>query len=425
MGEAAAADATGYKALVCVFLHGGNDNANTLVPYHDAGHAAYRGMRPTMAHSRDALAATLLQPRVALAGGAQYALAPRLAPLLPLFDQGHLAVQLNVGTLVRPTTKAQYLARSVSLPPKLFSHNDQQSIWQSSASEGARVGWGGRMGDLFAAANGNATFTCINVSGNAVFLSGDVAVQYQVSPTGPVPLNAVRSPLYGSSACSAALRTLATAPRGHVLEQAHARVMARALEAGDALNTALAARPTLATAFPTGNGLADQLKLVARMIATASSVGARRQVFFVGIGGFDTHLGLAGVHPGLLGQVADALAAFHAATVELGVAQQVTAFTASEFGRTFTGTDGSDHGWGAEHFVVGGAVHGGLFYGQAPVVANNGPDDVGQGRMLPTTSVDQFGATLGRWFGVGERELLDVFPALANWDESQRDLGFL
>ena len=177
LGEAAAATATDYKALVCIFLYGGNDHANTVVPYDSASHGAYAGMRPALAYARSALAPTVLVPAVALPDGLQYALATELAPLLPLFNSRQLAVMLNVGTLVQPTTKAQYLARSVPLPPKLFSHNDQQSVWQSSAPEGATSGWGGRMGDLFAAGNGNATFTCVNVSGNAVFVSGRSAVQ--------------------------------------------------------------------------------------------------------------------------------------------------------------------------------------------------------------------------------------------------------
>ena len=427
MGEAAAATASDYKALVCVFLYGGNDYGNTLIPYDDARYALYQGMRPTLAYARSALAPTLLAPTTALPGGLQYALAPELAPLLPLFNAGHLSVMLNVGTLVQPTSKAQYTAKSVPLPPKLFSHNDQQSVWQSSAPEGATSGWGGRIGDLFAAGNGNATFTCVNVSNNAVFLSGRTAVQYQVSTNGPVALNAInpKAPLFGSAACAAALRTLVTAPSAHLFENEYARVMSRSLVAGDALTAALAAGPPIATAFPAGNGLADQLKLVARMISTASQVGAKRQVFFVSLGGFDNHDGLATVHPGLLTGVAGAMSAFYNATVELGVANQVTAFTASDFGRTLTANDGSDHGWGSMHFMLGGAVNGGQYYGTAPVVANNGPDDVGQGRLLPTTSVDQYAATLGKWFGISDADLLTVLPNLANWNASQRTLGFV
>jgi uncharacterized protein (DUF1501 family) len=425
MSEAAAATATDYKALVCVFLYGGNDYGNTLIPYDNTRYALYQGMRPTLAYSQSALTPTLLTPNVALSNGAQYALAPELAPLLPLFTGNKLAVMLNVGTLVQPTTKAQYTAKTVPLPPKLFSHNDQQSVWQSSAPEGATSGWGGRMGDLFQSGNGNATFTCVNVSSNAVFLSGHSAVQYQVSPSGPVALNGVKSPLFGSPNCSSTLHSLVTAPSAHLFENEYTRVMSRSLVAGEALTAALAGGAAINTAFPTGNSLADQLKLVARMISTSNEVGAMRQVFFVSLGGFDNHDGLASIHPGLLTNVADAMTAFYNATVELGVANQVTTFTASDFGRTLTGSNGSDHGWGSMHFMFGGAVNGGRYYGAVPVVANGGPDDVGQGRLLPSTSVDQYAATLGKWFGISDSDLLTVLPNLVHWNASDRNLGFV
>ena len=427
MSEAAAATATDYKALVCVFLYGGNDYGNTLVPYDTARYAAYQGMRPTLAYTQAQLAGTVLNPNVALAGGLQYALAPELLPLKAIFDSGKLGVMLNVGTLVQPTTKAQYTAGNVPLPPRLFSHNDQQSVWQASSPEGATSGWGGRMGDLFESGNGNAVFTCVNVSGNAVYLSGRTATQYQVSTTGPVALNGVAKPLFGSTACSTALQNLVTASSTNLFENEYSRISARSLSAGGTLSAALAAGPTITTPFPAAgtNPLADQLKLVARMISTADTVGAKRQVFFVSMGGFDNHDGLATIHPGLLTSVAQALGAFYAATQELGVDKQVTTFTASDFGRTLTANDGSDHGWGSMHFMLGGAVNGGRYYGTPPVVANDGPDDVGQGRLLPSTSVDQYAATMGKWLGISDTDLLAVLPNLANWDASQRNLGFV
>ncbi|MDQ2929107.1 MAG: DUF1501 domain-containing protein [Pseudomonadota bacterium] len=421
MGEAAAAGATDYKALVCVFLYGGNDYGNTLIPVDATSYAAYQGMRPTLAYAASDLVATTLAPSVALAGGRQYALAPELAPLLPLFAGGKMGVMLNVGTLVQPTSKDQYTNNSVPLPPKLFSHNDQQSFWQSQSPEGASSGWGGRMGDLFVAGNGNATFTCVNVSGNAVFLSGHTAVQYQVSTSGPVAYNSV----VGSAACSSALQSLVTAPRTHLFESEYTRVASRSISAGGVLTMALASAPTIATPFPAGNSLADQLKFVARMISTAATTNTKRQVFFVSLGGFDNHDGLATLHPPLLTNVAGALSAFYQATIELGVANQVTTFTASDFGRTLTADDGSDHGWGSMHFMLGGAVNGGRFYGAPQVVANGGPDDVGQGRLLPSTSVDQYAATLGAWLGIGASDLLTVLPYLGNYNASQRNLGFV
>ena len=423
MGEAAAATASDYKALVCVFLYGGNDYANTLIPYDQSSYNAHYALRSNLAIDRTALAATVLNPTMPLADGRQYALAPGLGPLASMFDAGKMAVLLNIGTLVQPTTKLQYNNRSAPLPPKLFSHNDQQSYWQSASPEGASSGWGGRMGDLFASGNGNASFTSISVAGNAVFLSGKSAVQYQVTTSGSVPVSGIKSPLFGSVACSAVLQSLMTSPRAHVFDNEYARVGKRSIDANDQLTSALSGT-TLTTAFPTGNGLADQLKMVARLIAARGALGAKRQVFFVSIGGFDTHDSLLKVHPVLMSTIGDAVSAFYQATVDLGVANQVTTFTASDFGRTLSSnSDGSDHGWGSMHFVMGGGVKGKSFVGAAPVIANGGPDDVGQGRLLPGLAVDQLGGTLATWFGVSATDQAAILPSLPNY--SVKDLGFL
>ncbi len=422
MAESAAQTATDYKALVCLFLYGGNDYANTVVTYDAASHANYSTIRGSLATSRSALAATALTPNVALPTGRQMALAPELAPIKPLFDSGRLAVLLNIGTLIQPTTQAQYNAKSVLLPPKLFSHNDQQSVWQSSLPEGSVSGWGGRVGDLLMAANGKSTFTCVNASGNAVFMSGREAVQYQVATSGSVALRGIQAPLFGSQACSDALRALTTAGRSHLMQAEHTRVMARAIDANTSLSAALASTSQLATVFDTANPLAAQLQIVARMIAARNVLGAKRQVFFVSIGGFDLHDFLVAQHPGLLANVGGAMKTFYDATVELGVANQVTTFTGSDFGRTLSSNgDGSDHGWGSHHFVMGGAVKGQRFYGQLPAMAVSGPDDVGQGRLLPTTSVDQLAATMAKWMGVSDSNLALVAPNIGNY--SQRDLG--
>lgn len=416
MGEAAAASTVNdYKALVCVFMYGANDHNNTVVPYDTVNHAAYTSIRASLATGRDQLLG--LTPRVALPSGAEMGLAPQLAGLKSLFDAGTMGIVLNVGPLVVPTTLAQYNARSVPLPPKLFSHNDQQSIWQSSLAEGATSGWGGRLGDLFLSNNTTSTFTCMNVSGNAVFMAGQQAVQYQVSSTGAVKLRASTGSSFGSSAVSQALQLLTQASSKHWLEDEHTRIMKRAVQAEGQLSSALATTPSLATPFNSANPLATQLQMVARTIAARDVLGAKRQVFFVSMGGFDLHDNLLAQHPGLLTNVSEAISSFQAAMVELGVSQQVTTFTASDFGRTLTSNgDGSDHGWGSHHFVVGGPVSGQRFYGTLPVLAVNGPDDVGQGRLLPTTSVDQFGAALATWFGVSAADLPTVFPNVGNFD---------
>ncbi len=428
MGEAAAAGNPGdYKALVCVFLYGGNDHGNTLVPVDATNHATYAAVRTGIATPRADLLATALTPAVALQGGGsgslQYALAPQLTPLKGLWDAGKLAVQLNVGPLVQPTTLAQYKAQSVPLPPKLFSHNDQQSVWQSDLPEGATSGWGGRMGDLILSGNGGSVFTCVSVTGNAVYLAGQTAVQYQVSSSGAVAINGIKRSLYGSATAQAALRTLVTASSAHLLQDEYARISRRSIDAEGQVTAALAKVPALATPFNSANGLALQLQMVARMIAARADFGCSRQVFMVSLGGFDLHDFLPDRHPGLLASVGEALGSFYQATVELGVADRVTAFTASDFGRTYASNgDGSDHGWGSHHFVVGGAVKGQRFFGTAPQVALNGPEDVGQGRLLPSTAVDQYGATLARWLGVAESDLPAVVPNIGNF--GVRDLGY-
>lgn len=424
MGDAAAQSASDYKALVCVFLQGGNDHWNTVVPYDTTHHTLYQGLRSNIAFTREALAGSALAPLGGSPDGRAFALAPNLGTgLLPLFQQGRMAVLHNVGTLVQPTTRAQYLARSVPLPPKLFSHNDQQSYWQASSAEGATTGWGGRMGDLFLSGNSTSAFTCINVTGNAVYLSGNTAIPYQVTTSGAVPVNGIKSSLFGSTAASQVLRQFMTQGSSHWMANEHARVAQRSIEAGERITTALAGNPAPIT-FPTGNRLADQLAMVARLISARSTLGTKRQVFFVSLGGFDTHDNQLTAHASLMTNLGNALAAFYRATETMGVASQVTTFTATDFGRTLlSNNDGTDHGWGSSQFVIGGAVKGGGFVGAAPLPANNGPDDVGQGRLLPALSVEQYAATLGRWFGISNTDLPLVLPRLGNFGTS--DLGFM
>jgi len=459
LGEAAAFNSPGdYKALVCVFLYGANDYANTVVTYDNASYAQYLAIRGAYSASgglalpQADLAATLLSPTVvpvdALGVSRQFAFNPAMTRLASLFNAGKVAVQLNVGPLLAPLTRDQYNSTDLQAyprPPQLFSHNDQQSIWQSSSPEGARVGWGGNIGDLALAANTRSSFTCINATGNAVFLSGDQALPYQVTTGGAVRINAayvsasnVPNSTYGSTAVTQALRGLIQQTRTHTLENEYNRVVARSIAAEGGITAALASTTATTFAFPSGNSLADQLKMVARLISARASLGVQRQVFMVSLGGFDLHDFLARDHggfrdasnaisPGLLGKVSDALAAFYDATVTLGIADKVTTFTASDFGRTLASNgDGSDHGWGSHHLVMGGAVRGKQFYGVAPPVSVSDtkvgtayrPENqwhVGQGRLLPTTSVDQFGATLARWFGVAESEMASVFPHIGRF----------
>lgn len=448
IGEAAAFDASDYKALVCVFLYGGNDYANTVVAYDDGSYNKYNTIRGGgagqaaggIALAKASLAATVLNPAVALADGRQYALHPAMTGMAILFNSGKAAVQLNVGPLVVPVTKAQYNSpdrKTYPLPSKLFSHNDQSSIWQSSTPEGSTIGWGGNIGDLALSSNTNSLFTCISITGNAVFLSGDLALQYQVSTGGAVAIKGVKDNVYGSSAAKSAMTTLLTQGRADVFENEYNKVTARSISAETRITAGLAG-VTLATEFPTGNSLADQLKMVARLIGARDSLGAKRQVFLVSIGGFDTHDRLIEDHPALLGKVSSAMTAFYNATVEFGVSSKVTAFTASDFGRSLTSNgDGTDHGWGGHHFIVGGAVKGKALYGTPPPISvgsSSAPEDqwhVGQGRLLPTTSVDQYAATLAQWFGVADSELAGILPNLGNFGvaagraDYPRNMGFM
>ncbi len=412
VGEAAAVTASDYKALVCIFLFGGCDHANTLTPYDQPTYDLYARARPGLAYARDALLPTVLNPDVALPDGRQYALAPALSPLSGVFDAGDLAVMLNTGTLIEPTTKAQYQTQSVRLPPKLFSHNDQQSFWQSSSPEGATSGWGGRIGDLFQSGNGSASLTCINLSGNAVLLSGRSTVQYSVSSSGPILLNGGGQTLYGSAATANALKLIMSGAHANLFENEHARVAKRSIDLATSLDSALAAAAPIATPFP-NNSLATQLRMIARLIAVSGdpSVAARRQVFFASLGGFDLHDTLATRQPVLLDQVATTMRAFYDATIELGISDKVTAFTASDFGRTLVpNNDGSDHAWGSSHWVMGSAVRGKAFYGKAPSFAIGSADDVGQGRFVPGISVDQYASTLASWFGVSNGDMATWRP---------------
>jgi uncharacterized protein (DUF1501 family) len=440
LGEAAAFQATDYKALVCVFLVGGNDSANTVVPYDTATYDQYhriRGGGPGrtaggIALARADLEATVLTPAAARTDSLQFALHPQMSRLARLFSERKASVVFNVGPLVEPTTLAQYRQQSVRLPPKLFSHNDQQAYWAAESPEGAQSGWGGRIGDLALSSNQKAQFTCISTDGNAIFLAGRNAAQYQISPGGAVALLAYKFGTFFSVRVRDEIRSLLQQSRGDPFEADYVAVIDRSIDYEKQIEQALA-DSDVRTNFP-GNSLGAQLRMVARLIRARAGLGASRQVFFVQLGGFDLHSNMMSRQPGQLREVSESMGAFHDAMVEIGTSDKVTAFTASDFGRTlsFNG-DGSDHGWGGHHIVVGGAVEGGRFFGTPPPFSTResaAPEDqwhVGQGRWLPSTSLAQFGATLARWFGVSDTEALALLPNLANFGGAAypRDLGFL
>ncbi len=424
ISAAAAATATDYKALVCVFLYGGNDNYNTIVPYDSTDYGTYARFRGGLATGRDALGNTVLNTLQGLPDGRQFALAPQLKGMKRLFDQQRMAVLLNVGPLMQPTTAAQAIARTVPLPPQLYSHNDQQSVWQALAAEGSSSGWGGRIGERFRASNTQEIFTNVSVGGNAVMVSGDQVAEYQMTATGSVAYKALQGTTYGSGAVSDALRRLVTAPSTDLMKQALANTAQRAISANAVLSGALQQSPNLQSVLAAQDKLTAQLLMVARMIAARDQIGVKRQVFFVGINDFDNHANLGQYHPTLLSMVDDALTSFYDATESLGVANLVTTFTASEFGRTLTNNGtGTDHGWGSHHMIMGGAVKGQRIYGTAPQLGDRGPDDAGQGRLVPTTSIEQLAATLAAWFGLTATEITEVLPRVTNYDQPL--LGFV
>ncbi|GMV02755.1 MAG: DUF1501 domain-containing protein [Burkholderiaceae bacterium] len=436
IGAAAAQTADDYRALVCVFFFGGNDHHNTVIATDTASWSEYLRLRatppdPIALAAPGAAGGVLPVEPVSLQSGRSFALHPNLGSLKALFDAGRVAIVANVGPLITPLSKAQYNSNSVLRPPKLFSHNDQQSTWQAYAPEGARYGWGGRMGDLLASRNAASTFTCLSLSGNAVWLAGQTTLQYQVGPNGAIPIAGLSGSQFGSPVAASVLRSIVTADRPHLLEREINRVSARSIDAQAALNAAMLADSAVAPVplvpgTTQRNALAAQLQTVARVIGGRGALGARRQVFFVGLGGFDTHDRQRVNHGNLMAQVGQALEYFDAllASAAVNALNEVTLFTASDFGRTLTSNgDGTDHGWGAHHFVSGGAVRGKDIYGRFPVVGVNTDDDVGQGRLLPAISVDQYAGTLARWFGLTGAQVDEVFPNLRNFPVT--DLGFM
>jgi uncharacterized protein (DUF1501 family) len=430
MAAAQAQPAPGYRALVCVFLNGGNDQGNMVLATDPGSWAEYRKARIT-APSPIAL------PEVGMAGGVlpivpntaqpgrAFAVHPSMAGLVSQFDAGRVAVIPNVGTLVEPITKAEWDARNRRTPPQLFSHNDQASIWQAMRPEGARIGWGGRMGDLLASMNTYTNFTAISAAGNAVFLSGETVLQYQASSAGAVSIGGLTGSLFGSTSATNPLRSIVTGDRGNLFENEHAKVVKRAIDAQVALTTNMVPTASLPTP-PANNSLANQLLTVARIIGARTALGIQRQVFYVSLGGFDTHDNQTGNHAVLMQRLSEAIVYFNAlmADPDVNAVNETTLFTASEFGRTLTSNgDGTDHGWGAHHFVAGGAVRGKEMYGAFPTIGVNTVDDVGQGRLLPKLSVDQYAGTLAKWFGLSDTQIATIFPNIVNF--ASRDLGFM
>jgi uncharacterized protein (DUF1501 family) len=438
---AQSASTTDYKALVCVFLQGGNDGHGTVIATDPDSFAAFTQARsgaPGLAYPlANLLPITLKTPQ----SGRTFALNPSLTGLQNLFNAGRAAIMANTGTLIAPVTKTQVSAGSVPLPDSLFSHFDQTAAWQAIASNtgsSEHVGWGGAVADLIESMNmnSNSMFTCISTAGIALFLSGQSSFQLNVTPAGPIPISGLAQPLFGNAAATNALASILTADETNLFAKEYEVVITRSTEAQATLATSML--PAGAGGIPnptqyldpvtnklTDNPLAASLQTVARIIGGKAGLGVSRQIFYVQLGSFDTHDNQAPQHARLLTQLSQAFEYFDGVMTSLGLGNNVTAFTASDFGRTLTSnTDGTDHGWGSHHFVVGGAVQGGDMYGQYPIIGSNQANDVGAGRLIPTTAVDQYAGTLARWFGLSDGQIRQVFPNFANFGTSPY-LGFM
>ncbi|HXA64962.1 MAG TPA: DUF1501 domain-containing protein [Bryobacteraceae bacterium] len=411
-----------YRALVCIFLFGGNDSNNTVVPMDDTNFQAYTSIRGNLA-----LAQASLTPTVYTASGAPYAFHGKLTEVASLFSSKELAVVANVGSLVQPLTRSQYQAQQAPIPSNLFSHSDQQLQWQTSVAQGhSATGWAGRAADYIASQNFNSSKfpTFFSLAGNSLEGAGVSTQPVALSPGQSLQLAGFNSSA-ASQARLSALNSLLTLGSGVSLVQAADDTISNSIADANALSAALAKSTTLKTQFPKSS-LGAQLLQVAQIIQVQADLGMRRQIFFCSLGGFDTHTNEFNTHNTLYPQLSPALAAFYDATQELGVAQNVTTFTESDFSRTFqpTSGDGSDHAWGSHHLVVGGAVQGGQVFGKFPTFELAGPDDADvRGRWIPTTSIDQYGATLCSWFGIPDSALTSVFPNFGNFNSQK--LGFL
>jgi uncharacterized protein (DUF1501 family) len=409
-----------YKALVCIFLAGGNDGHNTVVPLTQSQFNAYKAARGTMALPDNN--GPLLQ--VETPDATPYGLNPGLAAIQPMWAQNKLAVLANVGMLVQPVTRPQYLANAASVPTNLFSHADQVQQMQSGVpSPAAGSGWGGRAADQVQALNGASTFpTTFSIAGPALFCNGNIVESAALLPGFNLDADGMQLwPQGAADARKLGLQQVIQLNSGLALVQAANKVRQDA----SSLNAMLTGSSmNLNTVFP-GTTLGAQLKQVAAIMKLRGSTGMSRQVFFCSLGGFDTHGSQSWQQWDLLRQVSEALLAFYNATIELGIPDRVTSFTLSDFGRTLqpSGT-GTDHGWGNHHLILGDAVKGGAMYGTFPTMALGGPDDSGsRGAFIPSTSTEQFGATLAKWLGVPSQQMSSVFGNIGNFGTP--DLGFM
>lgn len=423
-----AADVSDYKALVCVFLFGGLDCHDVLIPADADGFSAWRAARSSMlaryGASREPQALINLS-RVSqpMPTGPQFAFPPEFAGIHSIYESGNAAVVANTGPLIEPVTRALFTGGSGQLPARLFSHNDQQVTWQAGAPEGAQFGWGGLFADAVLASGANRDlpqFTSIVTDEAGAFSTGRSTLPFRVPIGGSNELSALqRLEAEGGSGLIDSVREQFAA-RGFMQDHLIERDIADAFASGIDntrlyQNAFMNGRPLIGNFQP--GPLSVQLQAVAETIALRGSFAANRQIFFVSLGGFDTHSAQAVTLPNLLAEVDRAISSFEEAMRAARLADQVTLFTASDFGRTLVANgDGTDHGWGGHHIVVGGAVRGREIYGDVPPPVTGHSLDAGNGRLIPSLAVDQYAAQLGSWFGLNDAELASALPNLSRFN---------
>lgn len=419
MAKAAAAtnidmmNATGndYRALVCVMLAGGNDSFNMLVPRGVSEHAAYSTTRSNLALARNSLLQLTDSPNTPSLG-----LHSGMPELAALYNSGEAAFVANVGTLVEPTTLSAFENGSARLPLGLFSHSDQIMHWQTSVPDSRSAnGWGGRVADILNSTNSNPRISMnISLAGTNVFQSGQQAVSYDITPSGNGSIQPVDFPEFSPAIAAinkTSVRSLLDAQYQNVFQQTFGETTAGAIDASKEFADAIA-QQTLTTVFSPSE-LSQAFQMIARTVAARETLGMRRQTFFVLMGGYDHHDELLNAHAAMLPVVSKALGEFNTAMKELKVHDKVTTFTTSDFARTLTSNGrGTDHAWGGNQIVMGGAVNGGLIYGQYPDLALGTSLDTGRGRLIPTLSTDEYFAELAQWFGASSNQLNDIFPNL-------------